>query len=508
MISQILKNTLTNYLVVGVRFLQGILVTRWTIHYLGNEYYGLWALLWSFFAYSLLLNFGFGATVQKYTSTEIYKKDIKYYNKIISTIFTFQVGISLMLIAGSIAASFFLSTIFRIDDPAKLPYFRLCFFLFAIGAAVIFPTGLFTEILVGLRKFYVRNYIFTVSKILELVCTLLIFLLGGGLAALIVMPFVLWLASNLLMAFRIPRYIPGFRLSLQFDWKTCRGVANFSGFVYIISLAEMVLSKTSRLLISIFYGLDQVGIYHLSGRLADLSYMVVSQYQENVRPIAASLHAREELDELREFITRSMRWNCFMGLLIMLPAYIFAQEAFTVLFKVSSPEVIHLAHIFLFSMFLGLSTRQIPHSFLLMTDRHRFLTAIIVTEAVLNLPLNIIFLPRLGLSFVLWNSISIAAFLTFGTIFPILARTLKLHLFKWLWEVYLLPFLVCIPGAWLSLLLRNHWKNALGDFGTAALGGILCSGTFLVLSYFLLLKRGERSEIHRKLHDLILKYTH
>ena len=53
------KNTLTNYLVVGVKFIQGFLVTRWTIQYLGAENYGLWAVLWTIFAYSLLLDFGF-----------------------------------------------------------------------------------------------------------------------------------------------------------------------------------------------------------------------------------------------------------------------------------------------------------------------------------------------------------------------------------------------------------------------------------------------------------------
>lgn len=34
-------------------------MTRWLLASLGQEYYGLWALLWSFFCYSLLLDFGF-----------------------------------------------------------------------------------------------------------------------------------------------------------------------------------------------------------------------------------------------------------------------------------------------------------------------------------------------------------------------------------------------------------------------------------------------------------------
>ena len=54
----VIKNTVTNYLNAGVRLLQGILISRWIIGYLGMEYYGLWTLLWSFFVYALLLDFG------------------------------------------------------------------------------------------------------------------------------------------------------------------------------------------------------------------------------------------------------------------------------------------------------------------------------------------------------------------------------------------------------------------------------------------------------------------
>ena len=37
----VIKNTVTNYLNAGVRLLQGILISRWIIGYLGMEYYGL-----------------------------------------------------------------------------------------------------------------------------------------------------------------------------------------------------------------------------------------------------------------------------------------------------------------------------------------------------------------------------------------------------------------------------------------------------------------------------------
>ena len=84
------KNTATNYLVILVRTFQGLLVTRWLIGYLGDAGYGFWMLLWSFFVYAILVDFGFGISAQKFTSLELFKRDIRHYNSIISMVFTFQ----------------------------------------------------------------------------------------------------------------------------------------------------------------------------------------------------------------------------------------------------------------------------------------------------------------------------------------------------------------------------------------------------------------------------------
>ena len=82
----LLKNTLTNYLSMGVRLIQGVLITRWMIAELGEANYGLWMMLWSFFCYSLLLDFGLGVAAQKATATELWKRDIQKYNITISTV--------------------------------------------------------------------------------------------------------------------------------------------------------------------------------------------------------------------------------------------------------------------------------------------------------------------------------------------------------------------------------------------------------------------------------------
>ncbi len=94
----VFKNTATNYMIMGIRLIEGILVTRWILNHLGKENYGLWAILWSFFCYALLLDFGFGVTARKSTSVELYRTDPDRYNRTISLIFSFHMAMAVLIL--------------------------------------------------------------------------------------------------------------------------------------------------------------------------------------------------------------------------------------------------------------------------------------------------------------------------------------------------------------------------------------------------------------------------
>lgn len=67
------------------------------------------------------------------------------------------------------------------------------------GAALLFPTGMFPEILVGEQKIYLRNYSIIVAKVIELIGILVIFSPGAALIPLIVFSMLVSLGSNLTM---------------------------------------------------------------------------------------------------------------------------------------------------------------------------------------------------------------------------------------------------------------------------------------------------------------------
>lgn len=491
MSSNIVRNTTTNYLSVAVRVLQAVLVTRWTVQYLGPDYYGLWALLWSFFSYAILLDFGFGVSAQKYTSAEVFKTDIGRYNRIISTVFSFHLAMLVIIAAGTITASFFLGDIIRVHDPEKLAYCRRALLIFGIGTAFIFPLGMFSEILVGLQKMYLRNYANMCAKIVELVGTLLIFLCGGRLISLVVFTMLTTLLTNIAIAVSASRAISGFRISFKLDWRTVKEISGFSGFTYLMSISRLVLNKSNRLLISIFCGLADVGAFHLASRLPEFCHMGASQYQENVRPISASLHAKGETQKLSGIIFNSMRWNMFIAVLIMLPCFLYSGEIIQTLFGVSSPDVTRMCRLFIVSMFIVIACRQIPEFYLQMADRHKVTAYVTMAEAATNLVLNIIMLPRFGVEIVLWNAIWIMLAYTFIIIVPCAIKSLGINPAALALKVYAVPLALCVPAVAVALA-ANRLTAPLGQFWVMSIGGAASAATFAGLAYAFMLDKTAR----------------
>ncbi|MFA6929410.1 MAG: oligosaccharide flippase family protein [Lentisphaeria bacterium] len=498
--SPIFKNTLTNYMVAAIRLPQAILMTRWMLTYLGREYYGFWSLLWSLFIYSLLLDFGFGVSLQKYTATGLYQSDSERYNKIISTVLTIYLVMALLIIAVTCGMSFFLDILIRVNDPEQLRYFRLCFLLFGCGAAVVFVTAAVPEILVGIQKIYIRNYVNAISRLLELLGVWSILFCGGSLLSLVIFTITLSILTNVVMAVQVWKFIPSLRIYPRLERKICREILNFSGFAYMNSLSRLILTKSGDLLVSIFHGLTGVGIYHLAGRLPDLCAQGASQYQENFSPISASLYASGDHDKLRFTLLNSLRWNSFAACFFLFVAWFLCDEALFFLFKVADPVVSELCRIMLLLMYLVIACDKIPRDFLLMTEKHRLLAFIAGAEAAANLLLDLILLNFFSSQCLVWVAIGVkAAFLLF-LIFP---RTLNYLQSPW-WsfglKVYLAPIVAMIlPVLWIA------WGKQMLGVNSSAFLRLACCGfgallLYLCISFFLLLSAEERQQLRTRLN--------
>jgi O-antigen/teichoic acid export membrane protein len=504
----IAKNTTTNYLVILVRIFQGLLVTRWLVGYLGDSGYGLWTLLWTFFGYAILVDFGVGIAGQKYTSQELFKRDIRHYNSIISMIFTFHSLMALLIVLGVFVASFFLEKLFNVHDPEQLAYCRKCFYVFSIGTALIFPLCLFSELMVGLHKIYIKNYIDAGSRLCELIGFLIILKLGGGLYEIIWFVVVLMGVERSFTGFCVSRFIPGFRLRFHlFDWQVFHEVFGFSSGTYFVSMSRLLRSQTRNPIISKYCGLSSVGILQISSRLSELCGQAIGQYNANVRPVTAQLFHRGRFRMLRSFIVKSMQWNMFMCCLFIMPAIFLRDEAILALFKKDVTPLIHtLSLISLIGTGILITVTQIPSSVLLMCEKHHLHAWTSMAEAVVVVSLNILFL-RAGTSIVCVEIISISSALVMFAVvrFPVMLKIIHGKVLD-LFRIFVPSLLAAVPAILILLLCKKVLLGRVHEFLLCAVCGSVYAVIYLLTAWQFLIGRTKKELWKRRVMIHVRKY--
>ena len=501
------KNTVTNYFSMFVRLVQGILVTRWLISHLGEAQYGLWVMLWSFFSYALLLDLGFGVAAQKVTATELYKKDIEKYNHTISSIFFSHVSMALLILPLTFIGMYYVQELFHLKADATAEYIDFCrkaLLLSGLAATVVFPLGVFPEILVGLQKLYLRNYIIIVSKIVELAGVIIIFMFDWGLFRLLLFVMAVMGLTQFAMLISAWRSIPGFRIRFAFDKEVFKGIFRFSSAVYIISIGRMIWERGMFLLISIFCGLAPVGIFQLGSRIPFLIQQISLPYVENISPISALLHSRKRTMHLALILMRAIRWVNFFAAGATVMVMIYAPRIILLLFNVENDEAAFICRLMVLFVYFLLVCRSIPEKFLTMAEEHGFLARVQSFESIFFIVISIAGLLIKPHELVVVGAMILTKVIgTLGFVIPHLIKRTNMRfrifvLFS-LFEPALLALATGMVCYWQYYLLRGQMH----EFFLLALAGISGVIIYFPALYYMMFDHAEKMRTRK----LIGKFT-
>ena len=495
------KNTVTNYFSMFVRLVQGILVTRWLITHLGEAQYGLWVMLWSFFSYALLLDLGFGVAAQKVTATELYKKDIEKYNHTVSSIFFSHVSMALLILPLPCVGMSFIRELFHLPADATAEYIYFCreaLLLSGLAATVVFPLGVFPEILVGLQKLYLRNYIIIISKVVELAGVITVFALGWGLFKLLFFVMAIMGVTQLAMLVAVWKNIPGFRIRFAFDKEVFKGIFRFSSAVYIISIGRMIWERGMFLLISIFCGLSPVGIFQLGSRIPFLIQQVSLPYVENISPISALLHSRNRTMHLAQILMRAIRWVNFFAAGATMMVLIYAPRIIIMLFNVDNPEAAFICRLMVLFVYFLLVCRSIPEKFLTMAEEHKFLAKVQSFESIFFIVISVGGLLIVPNELIVVGAMILTKLIgTLGFVIPHLIRRTNMRFLYFvlysLFEPALLALATGMICYWQYYLLRGQMH----EFFLLALAGISGVIIYFPALYFMMFDHAEKVRVKK-----------
>ena len=487
-------NTLSNYALIAIRIIYVILITRFLYRALGEDYYGFWSILWAFFTYVAVFNFGFGATVQKFTAEHLFDTDPEKYNKIISVVMFAYFAVSVIILGVVGLGIFNMGVWTNISNPIIMYDCKLALLIFGIGMAILFPLSTFVDILTGLRLIYLKNIVMIILRIVEIFGIYALIIAHSKFIYFVIFSSIMNVGFTAFLAFIVKKKIPAFKLLPRIDFSVFKEIWNFSFFVYLNSLAMLITAKTDRFVLSSILGLPSVSAYQIGTRLPEMSQSLSSQFQDNVIPVASNLAKKNDLDGLKTILVNGMRFSSFVSFGATALFFVLTPQTLKVLFGFCTPEINSICRIFLVSQFVYCAVRNVPYRYLQVSSKHKFIAMSSTIQTILTITLGIYLCKKIGTIGIAWAALIPNLLISVVVIFPVAFKKLNIG-FNDLWAIYAKPFIISlITGTFCfgieKLFGPDSW-SIYALFIAYFISGLL----YLGLAYLFVLSKNERKYI-------------
>ena len=474
----------SGYVGVVTRMVLGLILFKTMFHQFSSAQFGFWTLLWSLFGYGILLDFGFGFTAQKAVAEKTAIGDTKGLSGLLATILWTYLGIAAgILVVFLSIRGWFLGRMHV--APQDWEEFGRAYTVFFAGLAVMFPLGLFPEILRGLQRVDLANWVNTLTTVVNFVVLFAGLKLGWPLPWLMSVGVVTSILPNTFAAVMAVRRLPGVSFSPRlFRWQSVRAQMGFSMTAYLITFSNMLMSKTDQAVISLVLGVDSVKIYQAGFKMGEMLNLFGGQLQKALSPAAAAMHSLGDENGLKVMMMRSSR----MTFLLVTPCYLLSAVYLEPLIRLLTGEAPQLAtwwigQVLLFAIYSSMLTNSCSKQILVMCGEERRLLRLSLVEGLANLVLSIVLARRMGVLGVAVGTMLPTALIGWCWVLPVTLRRLALP--AWEFVAYHLrgtPLPLLVFGV---LLAGLKWLvPAAPDSGFVALGwrGALCMLPLLYLS--------------------------
>ncbi len=392
------RNTGTNYLRTLLRLASGLLLFRLTFEHLDTVQFGFFALLWSLFGYTVLLDFGLGFTVQRAVAAATAEGDGSAASRLVATVFWFFAALGAgLFLAGWIGADAFLAWSRVPADRAA--EFRTASLAFFACLALGLPAGLFPEVLRGLQRLDLVNWLQIGGTLANVVLLGTALLLRWPFASVLLISAATAVVPNALAAVPARRLLPALRWSWRlFDPGAVRGVLAFSVVAYLITFTNVVMARTDQAVIGFSVGVAAIAVYQAGAKVSEMFGLFSIQLQEALTPAAARLHARRDHAALVDLLARGTQLTTAIVVPLGALCLVYLEPLVRLLTGLETVDrATYWTGVALIVATLGsLLTNSCAKRVLMMCGWERRLLWASLVDATLNLVLSLVLVRKLG----------------------------------------------------------------------------------------------------------------
>jgi O-antigen/teichoic acid export membrane protein len=379
-------------------------ITPRLVHGLGDERYGVWALIESVLAYLSVLDLGVGPAVVRYVARFHETRESDELNR------TLSASVCIFAVAGLVVLASTLAMAFGWQRPLGLPSdvasdARWLLVLLGLNLAVGLPLRVYAAALHGLGQYPIQNAIRVTILLVRSALVLAVLHFGGGLKGLGLVVLACGLLDYFAMAIAAWRLLPEMRFSWRYiDRRTLRRIGSYSGSAFVLMLADRVSFQTGSIVIGAFLVPQAVAYFAIAANMVRYARDGLRAVTLVLPPAISAMEARGDYAAIQRVLVDGGRWCVYMILPLQLGLWMlgrtflanwmgeaYADECFPALFLLSAPLTVMMS-------------QSVSARILYGVGRLHWLAALAVVESALNLVLSVILVRFWGIKGVAFAS--------------------------------------------------------------------------------------------------------
>ena len=453
-----LTNVLWSWTGVAANLALGVLLSPYLIRKLGNEAYGLWALVFSLVEYFWVLDAGLRSAVVNFVARDLELDARESIRATMTTALAVYSGVAVLALAGTAGLAVWSPGWFQIS-PALENSFRTLVLLVGSAWALSCMALPWRAALEAHQLFPVVNRIWIASQLFRVAGSFAVLAAGYGLVALGWVSFVCQILVALASVAAFHRAEPSLTVSRALATRGRLGeMARYGAHTLLSTVAQMGTKQSQPVLIGAQMPAAFIGYFAIPSKLMEYLVDAISRVGIIANPNAAALAARGEFNTIARQGILLNRY-CFA---LFAPVSIFLLVFGEGLLRAWVPTFVPYSAPLLLPLVLGtawaVAGQYVSASLLFGLAKHAAWAWLSLSEALVLLPGLAWALPRYGLVGAAWVS-AIAMVLFRGLAVPwYLCRALRFSPSRFLVSIYTRPLLTALP-VWAA---AQAWHTATG----------------------------------------------
>ena len=394
---QIRLGTILSYVNLAIGNIIPIFYTPIMLEMLGQSEYGLYTLAHSLVGYLSLLSFGIGGTIVRYLAKARAENNRNEVEKICGLfIKIYSVLAVLVLVVGGIITTqvgvFFKNSI----SSADIEKMKLLVVVMTINTAVSFPNSVFASVIISYERFIFNKLVSMLSTILAPCLNFILLYCGLGSVGMTLSSTSLTLITflgNVIYCYTAVGLKPCFNHT---PTELLREIFQFSAFIFLGELVNMLYWATDRVLIGKMIGTEAVAVYNIGATFNSIMQSLGTGVGSLFTPRVVINAAKGDNVYLNSLFHRIGRIQFYIINLILTGFTVFGRQFIELWVGTEYHDAYTVALLIMVPLGIPL-IQSIALQIIVAKNKHQFRAVLFLVVAILNIIGTVRLIPRLGI---------------------------------------------------------------------------------------------------------------